>query len=360
MKEKQIFQVQKWVDIFGSFIDKTKNMWISLGNFESKVLKEDIDKIKITQPIYVSGLARSGTTILLEILSHHQGLVSQQYKDFPPVYTPFWWNWLLNRMLVKKVAPVERAHRDGILVTPDSPEAVEEILWMHFFPEVHNPSVNNILDQNTNNPDFETFYGNHIRKLLLTKKGNRYLAKGNYNITRLEYILKIFPNAKFIIPIRHPINHLASLLKQHKLFCQGGRENPKALKHLQRIGHFEFGLDIRPINVDGQEITTLAERDIKAWASYWSKIYGYIKDKLESNPKLQTAVMIVKFEDLCDDPETMLQNLMKHCNLTEGQAIVEKYVEKIKPPSYYKPDFTNEELTIIDQETQQVAEKFGY
>ncbi len=360
MKETQIFQVQKWVDIFGNFIDKTKGMWISLGNFESKVLKEDIDQIKIIQPIYVSGLARSGTTILLEILSHHKGLVSQQYKDFPPVYTPYWWNWLLNRMLVKKVAPVERAHRDGILVTPDSPEAVEETLWMNFFPELHNPIINNILDQDTENSNFETFYKNHVRKLLLLRKGNRYLAKGNYNITRLEYILKIFPDAKFVIPIRHPINHLASLLKQHKLFCQGGRENPKALKHLQRIGHFEFGLDVRPINTDGQEIATLGERDIKAWASYWSRIYGYVKDRLEANPKLQAASMVVRFEDLCTDPEAIMQALMNHCNLTEEQAIIQKYTDTIKPPSYYKPNFTDAELITIQQETHQVAARFAY
>jgi hypothetical protein len=65
---------------------------------------------------------------------------------------------------------------------------------------VHNPATSNILDQSTNNLKFESFYNNHIRKLLLVRNGDRYLAKGNYNITRLEYILKLFPDVRFVIP----------------------------------------------------------------------------------------------------------------------------------------------------------------
>jgi hypothetical protein len=358
----KIFQVQRWVDYLGGFIEQTKNFWVRLGNLESKFLKEEISQVQIEKPIYVSGLARSGTTILLEILSRHRGVVSYQYKDYPPVYTPFWWNWLLARMLTQKVKPTERAHRDGILVTPDSPEAMEEILWMTFFPNVHNPKTSNILNQSTNNLEFENFYPKNIQKLLLVRNGNRYLAKGNYNITRLEYILKLFPDARFVIPIRHPVSHIASLIKQHALFCEGERESPRALKHLQRIGHFEFGLDIRPINIgdETKEIMTLWEnkQDVKAWSIYWNQIHGYIADRLEDNPNLRKASMVIRFEDFCDSPKETLNALMNHCCLEEGQEVVREFAGKIKSPSYYKPHFSDEELNTIKQETSQTIRRF--
>lgn len=364
--QDKIFEVSGWVNFLGGLIERTKNFWVRLGHWESKFLKEDLNQTRVEKPIYVSGLARSGSTLILEILSRHQGVVSHQYKDFPPIYTPFWWNWLLKWMLIKKVEPTERAHRDGMMITPDSPEAMEEILWMTFFPSVHNPMMTSVLDQNTSHPDFETFYHDHIRKLLLVRKGSRYLAKGNYNLTRLEYILKLFPNARFVIPIRHPITHIASLMKQHALFCQGESENPQALKHLQRIGHFEFGLDIRPINTgDNQQTQELmnlwqTKQDIQAWSRYWSQIYGYIADRLEANPNLQSASQIIRFEDLCESPEKMLNALMEHTDLKEGQAVVKEFAGKIKLPSYYKPNFSDEDIDTIVQETRQVAQRFGY
>ena len=47
--------------------------------------------------------------------------------------------------------PAERAHKDRILVTPDSPEAMEEVLWMRFFPAVHDEAASQVLDAATSN-----------------------------------------------------------------------------------------------------------------------------------------------------------------------------------------------------------------
>ncbi|MCK4688496.1 MAG: hypothetical protein KAT66_10230, partial [Candidatus Lokiarchaeota archaeon] len=39
--------------------------------FETITLFNDIRKLKINKPIYITGLARAGTTIVLEMLSKH-------------------------------------------------------------------------------------------------------------------------------------------------------------------------------------------------------------------------------------------------------------------------------------------------
>jgi Sulfotransferase family len=364
--DDRIFHVEGWVSFCADLVFNNQDLWIKLGNLESKFLEYNLKKTRIKKPIYVSGLARSGSTLLLEILDNCPGVTSHQYKDFPFIYTPFWWNWLLAWMQSKNTKPIERAHRDGVLITPDSPEAMEEIVWMTFFKNLHNPKVSNILDRRTSRLKFEHFYTNHIRKLLLARRGDRYLAKGNYNITRLEYILKIFPDARFIIPIRHPVSHIASLMKQHRLFCRGQQENPQALKHLQRVGHFEFGLDLRPINLgDTQKVEEIAmlwksQNDVCAWSRYWNQIYDYIAQQLKANSHLREAVTIVRFEDLCQSPEKTIRAIMEHCSLENSEQIIQKFSHKIKSPSYYQADFLPDELKIIEQETQSAASQFGY
>src|SRR5690606_10191757 len=149
-------------------------------------------------PVYIAGLARSGSTILLELLSRHPHLATHRYQDFPPLFTPWSWNWFLERAGGKAQAPVERAHGDGIAVTPQSPEAFEEVLWMAFFPHLHDPAVSAALEAHTSNPAFERFYREHLQKLLLLRGAPRYLSKANYNVTRLPYLLKLFPDARFI------------------------------------------------------------------------------------------------------------------------------------------------------------------
>jgi len=76
---------------------------------------------------------------------------------------------------------------------------------------------------------------------MIIRKGERYLSKGNYNITRFEYICSIFRDAKFIVPIRHPLFHIDSLVRQHKLFLGYSQGNQQVPEYLKAVGHYEFG-----------------------------------------------------------------------------------------------------------------------
>ncbi len=360
------FQVAAWIDAFGGFIARHKPLWIRIGNLETKLLADELETIPIEQPIYIAGLARSGTTILLEILSQHQDVVTHRYKDYPPIFTPVFWNGLLERIPQRSIEPVERTHRDGIMVTPDSPEALEEPLWMAFFSGLHDPESSAVLDDRTANPAFELFYRNHIRKLLRVRSGRRYVSKGNYNLTRLEYLLKLFPDARFVVPIREPSSHIASLMKQHELFAKGQSRSPRALEHMRRVGHFEFGLDRRPINAgDRSCITKIAAlweqgNDVEAWSRYWNHIYGHVAERLDANLELRDAVVVVRFEDLCRSPREILRTILDHCRLSASDPLVDQLSETIRLPTYDRKPFTQEELRTVDRRTAATAERFGY
>ena len=82
-------------------------------------------------------------------------------------------------------------------------------------------------------------------------------------LTRFAYLLRMFPDARFVVPVRDPRWHIASLMKQHRLFLDGQRDNPAAQRHLRRVGHFEFGTERRPIGIgDGTTTATVLEQAI--------------------------------------------------------------------------------------------------
>ena len=101
---------------------------------ESHRLKKTLVPIRIDWPIFVAGLARSGTTILLELLSSIPSVAAHQYRDFPFVMTPALWQRFTSIFSSGKNIALERPHRDGIFITRESPEAFEEPIWQYFFP----------------------------------------------------------------------------------------------------------------------------------------------------------------------------------------------------------------------------------
>lgn len=353
--------VPRWVHAVGGHVDRHPAFWRKLANFETRVLSDELAGIRVDRPLYVCGLARSGTTIVLETLARHSQTVSHCYGDYPFVYTPFWWNWLLARMPQAKAPAQERIHRDGILVTAESPEALEEVLWMAFFNHLHDPWTDNRLTGETKNAAFERFYTEHIRKLLKVRGGSRYLSKGNYNLTRIPYLLTVFPDARFVVPVRDPVWHIASLAKQHRLFCAAERETPSLLEHMRRVGHFEFGLDWRPVNPGGEPAMTRilglwqSGDYLRAWAAYWALLHGYIDELARACP----SVLTIRYEDLCAEPHGAVGRLLDHCGLS-AEPEVSTFAATLRMPSYYRPQFSQDELRVIAEETAEVAARFGY
>ncbi|MGH6917242.1 MAG: sulfotransferase, partial [Geminicoccaceae bacterium] len=222
-------QVPRSIHMLSTLAERYPALLLRLGRWESEWAGDALTEQTIDRPIYVTGLARSGSTILLELLAAHQDVATHQYRDFPLIPIPLWWNRFLDRASRKESQPVERAHKDGMAVTPESPEAMEEILWMAFFADRHDPAKDNVLSERDSAPEFEAFYRHHIRKLLLLRHGSRYLAKGNYNVSRLGFLRKLFPDACFVVPVRDPVGHIASLMKQQRLFCAEETRDPHIL-----------------------------------------------------------------------------------------------------------------------------------
>ena len=343
-----------------------KPIYKSLGDFESWLLKTELASTPIKKPIYITSLARSGTTIITEILSKAENVCSHTYGDFPGVFTPYWKNYLRQKKKFLEGKKVERTHGDRIMINNDSPDAFEEVLWMYFFPQIHQNSTTKI-DFHKNN-DFVKYYKDNIKKHLLVKNKKQYIAKANYNISRIESILKIFPDAKFIIPIRHPINHIASLVKQHNIYLNAAIDNPKIDGQLAASGHFEFGKIRQIVNMNDSDyyenVTNLWEAgdEIKGWAHYWAGLYQAIKQLKQKSPELDACIKFIKYEDLCRQSDPTIDEIITHCQFNETlfTDIKKQYADQLSLPQYYEIPFNHKEIKEILNITQTVSDNFGY
>ena len=80
--------------------------------------------------VFVAGLARSGTTILLNAINQSKQFASLSYEDMPFILAPNFWTKINPAKQYLDVK--ERAHGDGIKISMNSPEAFEEVFWKTF------------------------------------------------------------------------------------------------------------------------------------------------------------------------------------------------------------------------------------
>jgi hypothetical protein len=68
----------------------------------------------------------------------------------------------------------------------------------------------------------------------------------------------------------------------------------------------------------------------------------------------------VRYEDLCDRPETTLAAVFAHAELPVDEAALAGMAARLSQPTYYAPGFTAEEEAAIAEETAAVRARLGY
>lgn len=337
--------------------------WLKMmGQRETHYWQSDLAAISIERPIYICGLARSGTTLLLELFSKIRGVGTHRYRDFPFLAMPILWNSYVDRFSGNRQF-VERPHKDRIRINRDSPEAMEEPLWSMWFPDLHASHSLQRMTAENSHLRFEQFHRDHLRKILFIRNAHRYCAKNNYHVCRVEYLTKLYPDAEFIIPIRNPLAHVNSLVCQHQLFCAYARQETRLAAYLETTGHFEFGPQRMPIRLDDQ----LFHRTLDCWQAgeehlgysiQWNVIYRLVLELL-NNEDLKNRIHVVRYEDLCASPQERLQFLLQRVGLAARGAASIPDVDHVTmvPPA---EGWTPAQAAAVWHEVREVAECFGY
>jgi hypothetical protein len=288
-----------------------------LADLEHELLASRLERVAIEAPVFVTGLARSGTTMMLTLLSQAAGVATHRYRDFPFLFVPVAWNWFQDRLGSGAGEAVERPHRDRIRITRESAEAFEEPLWQSFFPHAHDAARCHVLGAQTRNAAFEACFRSHLRKILWLRGGRRYVSKGNYNVARIAYLARLFPDARFVVPVRHPFSHVRSLVEQHALFSRYGAEDARVPGYLAAAGHYEFGPQRRPLNLDAARIGEIEAAwregdEYRGYARQWAQVYGYVHRLRASH-----RILVVRYEDACAAPQQVRKQLLDFCGLED-------------------------------------------
>jgi sulfotransferase family protein len=308
----------------------TADMQVELAALEDIIYRKSLANTPVNRPVFITGLPRAGTTLLLQLTSALDGFASHSYRDMPFVLLPMLWN-SFSRGFRQDAPPTERAHGDGMLVDLDSAEAFEEMLWRVKWPEHYAPD--RIVPWHAHDdPEPAEAITSHMRKVIRLRQRRqdvvpRYLSKNNGNIARTEYLRSCWPEAVIIVPVREPVQHATSLLRQHQRFLELHGRDGFSREYMQGIGHFDFGANLRPIDFAGW-LSTARHADpltIGFWLEYWTAAYGWLDDHA-------ATLHFLPYEHFCADPDRGLRWLADVLEIEDRQGLTTDRAIRLAPP----------------------------
>ncbi len=238
-------------------------------------------KVRVDRPVFVLGLPRSGTTFFHRLLTH-----TGDFSCFKTwhIFVPS----LSVRAVLSPLVPllsrtVTRAmYRNGEIYPDGShkvgADLVEEdellLLWRMDTPFMYKTPL--AFDQRDNsdllpyaragNPlgreSIQFLKGCFQRQLLHTGR-SRVLAKMPSSTMRIEQLLEVFPDARFVYMVRSPFRVLVSNLTQHRNYFHsrwGLERIPEErlmayfrLRYNMLVSHYRYGLEIERRNLVPQD-----------------------------------------------------------------------------------------------------------
>ncbi|MBK7844858.1 MAG: sulfotransferase [Bdellovibrionales bacterium] len=269
--------------------------------------------------VFVSGLARSGSTILMRAIYGSEKFCSLTYKDMPFVLAPNLWAKIGN-FSKRQIEKQMRIHGDGLIIDCDSPEALEEVFWRAFAGK--NYIFQDRLVPHVPDSELVQLFRVYVALIRLRYNTDRYLSKNNNNILRLKTLHSAFPNASILIPFRQPIQHSFSLLTQHQNLIKLQSRNAFIEKYMSWLAHHEFGIDQRPFVVDPSSIPNGNKDSLDYWLEQWIFIHSYL---LKTNFERKNGrLLFVCYEDLCGNSKSIWKHLCEHIEISfDGEYLFE-------------------------------------
>ena len=285
-----------------------------------------------SKPIFISGLARSGTTMLMRYLYETGEFRSLTYLDMPFVLMPNLWKKLSFQKADTELK--ERAHQDGIMVNFESPEAFEEVFWRIFTGDQY--ITKDRLKLQKISPEVLNKFKDYIHNVILSAdkhSQNRYLSKNNNNILRIDSLKKSFPESRLVIPFRDPLQHALSLFHQHLHFSAVQTQDKFSLDYMNWLGHFEFGLNQKPFDLNNiktfDEMQKTDKTELDFWLLSWKNYYEFALQLPED------SALLFCYEDFCSAPNSVLKDLFPLLGLSEVNKEIKPFIPSNKKISGY-------------------------
>jgi hypothetical protein len=252
--------------------------------------------------LWVTGLARAGTTSVLERLVATGAFHSLNYANMPLVLAPGLWKRFHNP---GTGALQERSHGDGILVGLDSAEALEEV----FFQAMTGRSyvTDTALEAHDVSPQLHATYLDYQGIALASSAhpNAMYVAKNNNALLRYPGMRRLNRDFHAVIMFRDPLTHAASLLAMHRKYCAMQADDPFVKEYMDWLAHHEFGLGHKPFRFPATEELPSGNPDSLA---YWLELWiNHYQEALALDPH---RLHFVSYEAYCASPQSVLQRMV--------------------------------------------------
>lgn len=316
-------RISRWLHLLALEIGIIRNMSFELEKV--LYLKKAIrDPRIIDQPMYVMGLARSGTTVTLEILEKTGVFHSTTYRDMPFVLCPNFWRGLTRYSRLNSQLAA-RAHGDGIVIGFDSPESFEEVFWRTACETRHGPDLAYLSANEEILSDFAAYRQLSVFSSLSRDFRSaqaplkmRYLSKNNNNVMRLNE-LSSQPGAQLVLVIRDPLATAWSLYRQHQRFIQLQTDDAFVVAYMRWLAHHEFGLGHKPLMNGTQYLQGMNPNQPNYWLAYWLGIYENLWQNFNSMPaEYRSRILWISHERMFQAPKEELERLFSFAKIDKA------------------------------------------
>jgi len=306
----------------------------ALADVEAMMYEDTLSDISVEHPVFITSLPRSGTTILLRLLWDSGHFASHTYQDMPFVLCPLVWDQYTGQF-AGEATTRERAHGDGLQVSETSPEAFEEMIWKHFWPEHYEADRIRPWGPDDQNGEFDSFFEAHMRKIIAVRQKEapgrqRYVSKNNLNIARLAAPPSPMRDGTFLIPFRTPVQQAASMHRQHERFLEIHAEDDFVREYMEAIGHQEFGEGLKPVHFDDWLADAPSPHGLDFWLRYWVVAYRHVLRHADE------STVLLSYARLTENPESALAGLAHSIDVPEADLVSQ--ADRLEPPRTHSID----------------------
>ncbi len=279
--------------------------------------------------LIVSGLARAGTTSLMDQIAQIEGFRSLNYANMPFLLSPNTWARFHKP---KNGQTKERSHKDGIQIGLQSNEALEEYFWKALSNDSYIGSY--FLEEYGLKAEEAEDYLRY-QSLIRQSESDIYLAKNNNFLLRYESLRLLNPKFKMVILFREPLLHAASLLEKHKQYQKLQEEDPFVKEYMDWLGHHEFGLGQKPFVFEEQDPPEGDKNQLDYWLKIWINYYQKANSLSDDN------IHFVAYERFCADPLETLQKIVRAFDLSAERLNEKPFVNQRPKPERPNLDSLN-------------------
>jgi hypothetical protein len=302
-------------------------------NIAYKLFKQETKRIKRKNLerredfVIISGLARAGTTSLMNDLSKISDFVSLNYANMPFLMCPNLWSKFYKP---KNKELKERSHKDGIMIGYNSNEALEEYFFKvkakdSYIKDSHLTEYKISLEDYHDYLDYQTIIKLDNRKL--------YLAKNNNFILRYKSVREFNDDFIMVILYRDPLTHASSLMEKHREYKKLQNEDPFVLEYMNWLGHHEFGENQKPFLFSNtEESIPDSKESLDYWLKVWINYYQYVLAIRHTN------TLLINYNSYCNKPEETIETILLKTGIKAEMPDYKPFINQRKTDNKYSED----------------------